>query len=39
MFAQGWLGVTFVAIGGPESRFLHILKFSHPIKINIERLY
>ena len=39
MFAQGWLGLAFIAIGGPESRFLHILIFSHPIKIDIKRLY
>ena len=39
MFAQSVLGLAFIAISGPESRFLHILEFSHPIKIDIKRLY
>ena len=39
MFAQGWLGLAFIAVGGPKSRFLHILEFSHPIKIDVKWFY
>ena len=39
MFVWDWLGLAFIAIGGPESRFLHILEFSHPIEIDVKRFY
>ena len=33
------MGLAFIAISGPESRFLYVLIFGHPVEIDVESFY